>query len=80
MDRTTIMLPNDLKVKASLQAKKMGISLGQYIREALNKSLDSGDNAQRISDPLFADDMVFEGKTPEDLSAAHDDYLYGSGK
>ena len=41
MDRTTIMLPPELKIRASNQAKKERISLGQFIREALKKSLDS---------------------------------------
>jgi predicted HicB family RNase H-like nuclease len=37
MDRTTIMLPPELKTRAANQAKKMKISLGQYIRETLEK-------------------------------------------
>jgi hypothetical protein len=29
------------------------------------------------NDPFFADKKVFQGKTPKDLVAHHDDYLYG---
>jgi hypothetical protein len=31
-------------------------------------------------DPFFSDKTVFSGKSPSDLSANHDDYLYGSNE
>ena len=77
MDRTTIMLPPDLKIRASNQAKKEKISLGQFIREALRQSLDSGNRKPTDDDPLFLDTAVFDGATPENLASSHDDYLYG---
>ena len=77
MDRTTIMLPPDLKIRASNQAKKERISLGQFIREALKKSLDSENGKPTDDDPLFLDNAVFDGTTPEDLASNHDGYLYG---
>ena len=77
MDRTTIMLPPDLKIMASNQAKKERISLGQFIREALKKSLDSENRKSTDDDPLFLDNAVFDGTTPEDLASNHDGYLYG---
>ena len=77
MDRTTIMLPPELKTRVSNQAKKMRISLGQYIREALKKSLDMENRREADDDSLFMDNTVFDGPTPEDLAAAHDRYLYG---
>ena len=77
MDRTTIMLPPDLKIRASNQAKKERISLGQFIREALKKSLDSENRKSTDDDPLFLDNAVFDGTTPEDLASNHDGYLYG---
>ena len=51
MDRTTIMLPPDLKIRASNQAKKMGISLGKLIRDALEKSLKNRVGERDISSP-----------------------------
>ena len=78
MDRTTIMLPPDLKTRASNQAKKMKISLGQYIREALQKSLDMENSPESNDDPFFLDNAVFDGTTPEDLASDHDEYLSGS--
>jgi len=71
------MLPTDLKIKASNQAKKESISLGQFIREALKKSLDSENRKSTEDDPFFLDNAVFEGTTPEDLASNHDGYLYG---
>jgi hypothetical protein len=78
MDRTTIMLPTELKIMASNQAKKERISLGQFIREALKKSLDSENRKSTDDDPLFLDNTVFDGTTPEDLASNHDGYLYGN--
>jgi len=77
MDRTTIMLPPDLKIRASNQAKKERISLGQFIREALKRSLDLENRKSTDDDPLFLDNAVFDGTTPEDLASDHDGYLYG---
>ena len=80
MDRTTIMLPPELKIRASNQAKKMRISLGQYIREALKKSLEMENMREAEDDSLFLDNAVFDGTTPEDLASDHDGYLYGDEK
>jgi hypothetical protein len=76
MERTTIMLPHQLKILALEQANKKGISLGQFIREAIQKSLDSHINDDVFDDPLFTDDAVYTGKTPADLAKNHDVYLY----
>jgi predicted transcriptional regulator len=80
MDRTTIMLPPELKTRAANQAKKMRISLGQYIREALKKSLEMENKREADDDPLFLDNAVFDGTTPEDLASNHNGYLYGDEK
>jgi len=80
MDRTTIMLPPELKTRASNQAKKMRISLGQYIREALKKSLEMENRREAEDDPLFLDNAIFDGPVPKDLASDHDRYLYGDEK
>ena len=77
MDRTTIMLPPELKIRASNQAKKKNISLGQFIREALNKYLDSENKTPDQNDPFLGDNAVFRAETPHDLASNHDEYLYG---
>ena len=78
MKRTTIMLPDDLKIRALKRAGIMGLSLGGFIREALEKTLQTPDVDQADDDPFFADDVVFQGKAPKDLALKHDDYLYGN--
>jgi hypothetical protein len=71
------MLPEDLKMRALKRADIMGLSLGGFIREALEKTLQTPDVDQADDDPFFADDVVFQGKTPKDLALKHDDYLFG---
>ena len=80
MDRTTVMLPSDLKIRASNQAKKMGISLGQLIRQALEESLNTEKRTDTGEDSLFLDNVVYYGTTPKDLASKHDKYLYGEKK
>ena len=77
MKRTTIMLPDDLKMRALKRADIMGLSLGGLIREALEKILKTSVVDEADDDPFFADNIVFQGKTPKDLALKHDDYLYG---
>ena len=77
MQRTTLMLPSDLKTRAQRRAKEMGISLGQLIRQALESQLTESRADRRTADPLFADSRVFSGEAPADLAADHDRYLYG---
>jgi hypothetical protein len=76
MRRTTIMLPDRLRVRAMEHARSAGISLGELIREALAARLDSP-SAARQRDPFFADEAVFRGSGPSDGSENHDRYLYG---
>lgn len=76
MRRTTIMLPERLRVRAAEHARKRGVSLGGLIRESLTARLESlAATSQR--DPFFADDAVFRGPAPADSSRDHDRYLYG---
>ena len=75
MNRTTIMLPRDLKLQAIRAADRLGISMGEFIRKALEKQLQACDEV--VGDPLLLDSALFNGDSPEDLSEAHDNYLYG---
>ena len=70
------MLPIDLKRRAQGLAQRMGISLGELIREALEATL-RGDAGEVREDTLYADDEVYSGEAPSDLSERHDRYLYG---
>ncbi|MCK4604954.1 MAG: hypothetical protein KAU41_09750 [Deltaproteobacteria bacterium] len=77
MQRTTVMLPHELKIKALNRANIQGISLGQFIRNSLLISLENLQKNDSVDDPLFADDAVYHGKTPADLAKNHDNYIYG---
>lgn len=76
MQRTTVMLPPELKEKAIRRARERGISLGEFLRESLVLALNSRLAQNRRDDPLFADQAVFEGAAPSDLAEHHDQYLY----
>ena len=75
MQRTTIMLPRDLKERASREAAARGVSLGELIRQGLVQLLRSDRAAGQ--DPLIADTAVYEGPGPDDTAERHDDLLYG---
>ena len=81
MKRTTIMLPDELKIRAIHRANRKGISLGGFIRESLETALDTynGNSPENDVDPFFTDVAVYDGETPSDLSENHDDYLYSTG-
>ena len=81
MHRTTIMLPPELKMRAQRLAHQDGVSLGDLIRRALDAWLrgSQGSPASTGKDPLFADEEVWTGDVPADLSQDHDRYLYGDG-
>jgi hypothetical protein len=78
MQRTTIMLPHDLKIRAEEVSRKKGVPLGELIREGLKELLNK--NEEAVGDLFFKDTAVYKGQTPKDLSSAHDDYLYGDKK
>ena len=79
MKRTTVMIPEDLKIRAAMRANSAGLSLGAFIRESLEKALKSK-TADAIEDPFFMDSTMYEGKTEVDLAQNHDKYLYGNEK
>jgi hypothetical protein len=76
MKRTTIMMPDDLKIRAVKRADSLGISLAEFIRDSLERNLKS-DKAVIFADPYLGDDGVYNGDIPSDLAQNHDTYLYG---
>ena len=76
MKRTTVMIPEDLKIRAARRASSVGISLGEFIRESLERALKY-DTARTLDDPFLTDDAIYEGDTPIDLAQNHDKFLYG---
>lgn len=75
MEKTTIHLPADLKRKAENEAREKGISLGELVRQLLNRMIQ-----QQDKDPFFENTLVFKGNSPKDIASNHDKYLYGSDK
>lgn len=69
------MLPDALKIKAVDFAREQGVSLGGLIRELLEKRFHSSASAKK-RDSLYAENLLFTGEVPQDMSENHDSYLY----
>jgi len=79
MERTTVMLPAELKDKTMRMARQLGISFGEMVRTTLEQAVSRGAGGRRrdrSKDPLLSDCAVFQGEGPTDLSVNHDKYLY----
>ncbi len=73
MKRTTIMLPEVLKLKAEREAKRQGVSFGHLIRLCLEKEITPPKKSRRRFFPNF--DFTFIDDGPRDLSTNLDKYL-----
>ncbi len=71
--RTSLFITHELKHRAEQAARIKGVTLSQYLRNALEMALK---HERQCPDPLFVDTAVFEGKVPADMSENHDHYLY----
>ncbi|MFN3234243.1 MAG: hypothetical protein ACE365_02360 [Gammaproteobacteria bacterium] len=74
MNRTTIMLPETLKMKASKLAMKRGVSFGELVREALELVCRS--EGKHTYDAFYEDRRIYKVCRDRDLAEKHDDYLY----
>jgi hypothetical protein len=79
MNKTTILLPEELQKRASSLAKKRGTTLSGLIRAQLQEAVSGDENANqnRNEDALFSNWNPSDADLPADLSANHDRYLYG---
>lgn len=77
MQRTTIMLPPELKIEAQNCANELGISVGKLIRDSLKDRIEKNKQGKEV-DLLFSRFPTFESDSPKDLSTHHDEYLYGT--
>lgn len=75
MNRTTIMLPAELKAAAMNLAARQETSFGEVVRKALAAEIARA-QAGSERDPLFADDQLLGVDSPGDLASNHDAYLY----
>lgn len=85
MNRTTIVLPHDIKTAALKRAQARGVSFGALVREALDKLLrePTEDAAQRSRRQAVSAMLQFgqQGAAgPADLSVRLDEHLYGPVK
>lgn len=71
MKKITIVLPSDLKNRASMRARSMGISMGELVRRSLRAFLEQHED----EDPLLSDNVVFDGEAPSDYASSHDRHL-----
>ena len=76
MYRTTIMLPDVLKAQVMNESASLGISLGEFVRNALSMALNA--KKETLSDTLFSDTAAYAGKAPRNSASQHDEYLYGN--
>ncbi len=82
------MLPEDVKQRAMIEARKLKISFADFVRQAVTEKLPQTRGGadrlkQRRRDPLFRllDRVaVLRGDTTTDIAARHDDYLYGEAQ
>jgi len=86
-ERTTVVLPPQLKARAVARARAQGISFGELIRRAVEKEIapsskevskmPSKRGARKTGDPFWDNLVIYDADGPADLSERHDDYLYG---
>ena len=85
MQRTSILLPENLKVRAEAQARRQGISLGELIRRQLGKV--ARPKSKKKKKKSLRDDPAFQfylkkqselppvSDTATDVAVNHDKYL-----
>jgi hypothetical protein len=83
-ERTTIVLPEALKLKAVGRARERGISFGEFVRKAVEKELLPSPQKKRLNlkgkktgDPFWDNLVTYDDEGPADISERIDDYLYG---
>ena len=79
------MLTEDIKRQAETEARRLKVSLADFVRQAISEKLPQNGRAgdrlrRRRQDPLFRlmDHLpVVKRDNKADVAANHDDYLYG---
>lgn len=74
MQRTSLMLPEDLQRQAAETARRQGISLGELVRRSLVR--ETAVPYRVTKDPFWELDAVFDSGHGK-LAEQHDDELYG---
>jgi hypothetical protein len=80
-DRTTIVLPPELKRRAVSRARHQGISFGEFVRRAVEKQLTAPAKSRvkrkKTGDPFLDNLVTFDDGGPPDLSTRVDEIVYG---
>jgi hypothetical protein len=75
----TVVLSASLKQRALARAREQGISLGEFIRRALEQTVGApplSTSRNKAGDP-FWDNLKTYDDGPSDLASHHDNHLYG---
>lgn len=75
MHRTTILLPNPLRLKLAKEAEREHVSLGELIRRALEKYIVSK-RSITAHDSFLSSQTVFDDEGPSNVADRHDEHLY----
>jgi hypothetical protein len=78
-DRTTIVMPPELKARARHCAQREGVSFGEFVRRAVSERIEPAKkhSAKKDRDPFLDNRKVFRDNRPADLIDHLDDFLYG---
>lgn len=74
MQRTTIILPEQIRSRLVGDAERLKISFGELVRNILQKYVVAR-GSKSLADPFLASTTVFDDNGPRDVSSRHDDYL-----
>lgn len=74
MHRTTIMIPDSLRLSLIKEAEREKLTFGEIVRRALQGFLLMRRGAT-AHDPFFSSQTVFQDEGPTDGAEHHDDYL-----
>jgi hypothetical protein len=77
MNRTSILVPPELRNRADRRARQLGISFGELVRRALAAMLDEALEVE-TGDAFLAEGAVYDGDAPGGASIHHDEHLYGN--
>ena len=73
MKRTTIYLPDEIKVAIEAEATRRGVTEAEVIRESVREHLDST-KERKLNLPLFPEGLGF------DLAGRVDEFMEGFGE
>jgi hypothetical protein len=67
----TLILPEELKERAGRTARRQGLSMGAFVRQAIERAVTAG-SGSGPADPFLTDRRVCRSRTPRDVAADPD--------